>query len=125
MYYIQQTHENGCGFACLTMMLANIRNDKRWLFLSEDEKLMSYKDLIFEGNKYGLSLCGFKAVEKREIEKHRNFPMIVSLSSKVGENHAVVVVSIKNGVVDLLDPADKRKKMKLIDNVLMKCQLAS
>lgn len=117
MFYIQQTHQNGCGFACLKMMLANLRRNKKWLYLSEDEKSMSYKDMIFEGNKYGLSLCAFKANEKREIEKNKSFPMIVSLVAENGSFHAVVVMSIKKQKVTLLDPAVGPRKMNLLDFV--------
>ncbi len=114
MFYIQQTHENGCGFACLKMMLANIRNDKRFLFLPEKEKNpLTYKDLIAVAKQQGLNLCGFKVESKEEVSKHKTFPMILRISPQEGVFHAVLVTKIKNGSVYYLDPLEGKQIMKL------------
>ena len=52
MFYIHQTNDSGCGFACLKMMLANIRHDKKYLYMPDKkEKAMSYKEIISAASK--------------------------------------------------------------------------
>lgn len=106
MFYIQQTNENGCGFACLKILLANIRHDKRYLFLPEKEegKSYSYKELIELGNQNGCHLRGFRVDHKEEIVKHKVLPIIVSLTLKEGSYHAVLVHKINKKRVYILDP---------------------
>lgn len=105
MFYIQQTSEAGCGYACLKMVLANIRKDKKFLFLPEKENYsLSYKEIIALAKEQGLNLIGFKAIKKEDINKNDIFPIIVSFLSPEGGNHAVVVTNIRRGRVKVLDP---------------------
>lgn len=114
MFYIQQSHIYGCGFACLKMVLANIRNDERYLYLPEkSEKPMSYKQLIASAKQQGLHLCGFKVDNKEEILRNTIFPMIVTITPKEGENHAIIITKIRGKRVYILDPASDRRSMSL------------
>ena len=114
MFYIQQTHENGCGFACLKMMLANIRKDKRFLFLPEkEEKTYNYKELIGIAKQHGLKLSGFKVESKMEVTKQKIFPLILRISPEEGVYHAILLTKIKHGIVHYLDPAEGPLTMAL------------
>lgn len=113
MFYIQQTHENGCGIACLKMVLSNIRKDKRYLFLNEsEEKQSSYKEIIALAKSHGLFLCGFRVNRKDELLKQRIFPVIVTIVPEEGVNHSVVITKINRFYVKILDPEKGQIYMK-------------
>lgn len=105
MYFIQQSNDSDCGFACLKMILAIKNKDKNYLYLfcpDIEHKNYSYKELIDLAKQNGLSLNGYRFTNKLEIKKEKNFPFIASIRNA---NHAVVIKSIKMGRVKIYDPS--------------------
>lgn len=114
MFYIQQSSESGCGTASLKMLLANLRKDKRYLFIPEKEgKATSYKEIISLAKKEGLFLNGFRLDRKEEIIKNDNWPLIATIVPEEGLNHSVVVLTANPFYVKFLDPVKGPVKMKL------------
>lgn len=106
MFYIPQTSQNDCGYACLKMILAEIHSDNNYLYLpcKEKNKPYSYQELVEIAKKYNTYLVGFKVEEKIEIIKNTFYPLIVSLKGKNGVGHAVIVQKINKRNVKIKDP---------------------
>ena len=117
MFYIPQTQKDDCGFTCLKMMLANLNNDKNYLFLPQenDHGPYSYSDLIAIAQKYGLNLQGIQTTEKSTLSNHKAFPFIASVTLPNGALHAVLVMKVNRDKVIYLDPRKGKVKMKLND----------
>ena len=106
MYYVPQIQKDDCGFACVKMLLANVQKDQNYLFLPQDEKHgpYSYQDLIEIAQKHGIVLNGYSVEDKLTIKEHKKFPIIVTLNTKSGGSHAVLVYKVSLGRVYYLDP---------------------
>ena len=76
MYYIPQVTKSGCGFTCLKMLLAIVRKDERYLYLSEDEShsSYSYQDLLEIAQRYEVTLTGIKYPDKSDLRHLRISP---------------------------------------------------
>ena len=67
MFYISQLNESDCGFASLKMLLANLYQERDYLFIKQDEEHgpYSYFDLIKIAQNYNVTLEGFKFKNKQ------------------------------------------------------------
>lgn len=113
MFYIAQSGEHDCAFACLAMMLANYHKDRNYLFLQHEDKLYSFKDLIKIAAQYDLNLEGAKFTNEMEILKNKTWPIIVILEEKENVKHAVLITKISRRKVYLFDPAQGKRKLEL------------
>lgn len=104
-YLISQIDHNDCGFTCLKILLANINNDKEYLFLKSEHpnKAYSFKELIAIANNYDLTLNGFRVIDKNEIVHNTNYPLIVTLDKEEGK-HAVILTKIIKNKAIIIDP---------------------
>lgn len=121
MFYIHQNDAGDCGYACVKMLLANLNNDKNYLYLSSPKarnSTFTYKELIYHANKYGTELSGYKVEDKQELHNANNFPMLISLYGK-RFRHMVYVYKRKKNVLYYLDP-DKGKCKTKIDELIEK-----
>lgn len=106
MFYISQTSQNDCGFACLKMLLATLHEDRNYLYLPNREKdrPLSYARISDLAKKYGVELLGIKVEEKEEIRKNDRFPFLVTLKSSEEVSHAVLVTQLTRHRVKIMDP---------------------
>ncbi|MCR5505663.1 MAG: hypothetical protein K6F07_01545 [Bacilli bacterium] len=114
MFFIPQIQKDDCGMAALKMLLAEVHQDRNYLFVPQDENHgpYSYGDLIEIARIYHVELEGFSADNKKDIKGEKSFPMIVTLVFK-GAMHAVVVYKIKGHTVYYLDPIEGKKALSL------------
>ena len=117
MYYIPQIQKDDCGFACLKIVLANLHNDKNYLFLPQDEShgFYSFTDLIKIGKEYGVTFTPFRATERATIVNGAKFPLIAVIVAKNEARHAVVVTKAKGKKVQYLDPRKGTVNCSLMD----------
>lgn len=115
MFYISQTQKDDCGFACLKMLLANIHNDKNYLFLSQKENhgFYSYADLLEIAKGHGVTLSAIRVTEKSTVTSCQHLPFIATIHLQNGANHAVLVVKVTAKAVTYLDPRRGKVKIKL------------
>lgn len=112
MFFIQQANNYDCGFTCLKILLANIHHDRNYLFLLNPFKEdVSFLELMTEASKYGVSLNALKAVNKEEIRKFNDFPIIARMKIN-NMYHAVYVYKRSKKYIYYYDP--KRDKKKLL-----------
>ena len=106
MFYVPQIRNDDCALACLKMLLIKFHDDINYQYLKVDERksCYSYKELIDIAETNCMSLEGIKVVNKLDIAKADNLPMIVTLENKDGTKHAVVVEKVLFGRVHILDP---------------------
>ena len=107
MYYIPQVTKGGCGFTCLKMLLATVRNDERYLYLKEDESRQnySYQDLLEIAMRFNVTLTGMKFPEKSDLRHFKNFPVILTVQRENQTPHAVLATKIKGHRIKISDPA--------------------
>lgn len=115
MYYVPQLSELDCGIACLKMLLAHFNHDERYLFMPVDENhgKYSYRDLEAIGAKNGITLKGFKVLDKTELLSNNKGPVIVRLKTTDKMGHAVVVSKINRRRAHILDPHMGEYNMRL------------
>ena len=113
MIYMPQITQNDCGIACVKMLLADLNDDKNYLFLPFKEKKTNYSFLEIKdfAKHYGLYLEGFKVEDKEDFLKNEQFPLIVSLISKDDGHHAVIVTKIHKKTVYIMDPLVGERRM--------------
>lgn len=106
MFYVPQSGTLDCGFACLKMILANALKDKQYLHLPCDENhgVYSYRDLEKIAMDNGVTLCGFKVGDKRELLKCTHFPIIIRIKADTALRHAVVVTKVTKKKAWIYDP---------------------
>ena len=106
MQFIPQISPYGCGFACLKMVLSITFKNEDYLYLheNEDSKVLSFKEIVDEGKKYGLYLDGYKIDDKKDIKDCKIFPFIASYKPGSNIAHAVVVTNICFNRVFISDP---------------------
>lgn len=75
MYYIPQITTNDCLFTTFKILLANIKNDERYLYLPEDEKRGPYSlfEIIEKGKTFGVELLGFEADDKKQLKGFEDY----------------------------------------------------
>ena len=85
--FIYQGNNFDCGYASLKMLLANVHNDKNYLYLSNEKKDESYSlsDLVNIGKKYGVNLIG-KEMDYEfflsKVKQKKKFLVFVSITTK-------------------------------------------
>ena len=106
MQYIPQITSEGCGSACLKMLLAIVQKDERYLYLNEDEGHgpYSYQDLLDIAKRYGVTLIGIKIEDKDDLSHLTNFPMIITMVNADETTHAVLLSQRKGKRVKVHDP---------------------
>ena len=116
MFYISQLNESDCGFASLKMLLANVYQERDYLFIKQDEERGpdSYFDLIKIAQNYNVTLEGFKFKNKQTFKDWDDFPVIVTIQ-RSGLNHAVTILKKKKNKLFVLDPDSSPKWVKLKD----------
>ena len=132
MFYVPQIQKDDCGIAALKMMLADVHQDRNYLFIPQDEEhgLYSYEDLSKIARRYNVELEGFSVESVSEIEKGCDYPFIATIVTKSGGNHAVYVAKVKKRSVILLDPLEGKmtislgKFMQIWDGSLLKVKNA-
>lgn len=107
MYYIPQVTKNGCGFACLKMLLAIAHHDERYLYIREDENhsFYSYQDLLEIAQRYEVTLVGRKYTDKSDLRHFRDFPLILTVTGENQSSHAVLAVARRGKHIKIQDPA--------------------
>lgn len=107
MQYIPQITVEGCGIACLKMLLAIVQKDEDYLYLDEDEKHgpYSYKDLLVIAQRYDVTLIGVKIEDKDDLSHINEFPMILTVVNKDESTHAVLISKRIGNRVKVHDPA--------------------
>lgn len=116
MFYIAQLNESDCGFASLKMLLANLYEERDYLFIKQDEEHgpYSYFDLIKIARNYNVKLEGFKFKNKHTFKDWVEFPVIVTIE-RSGLNHAVTIIKKKRNKLLILDPDSSPKWVKIKD----------
>ena len=106
MFYVPQIRNDDCGVACVKMLLVKFHKDSNYQFLKVDERKggYSYHDLIKIAAENSLSLEGIKVVDKTDIVKANNLPLIVTLVEKDERKHTVVVEKAMFSRVKVVDP---------------------
>ena len=106
MYYIPQVTKSGCGFSCLKMLLAIVRKDERYLYLSEDEShgAYSYQDLLEVAQRYEVTLTGRKYPDKNDLRHLKEFPVILTIQRENQSPHAVLATKIRGSRIKISDP---------------------
>lgn len=107
MLYIPQITKEGCGIACLKMLLAIVQKDENYLYLDEDEKhgAYSYKDLSLIAERYGVTLIGIKIEDKDDLNHFKEFPMILTIVNPDETSHAILISKRKGNRVKVHNPA--------------------
>lgn len=115
MFYIPQTQKDDCGFACLKMMLANINNDRNYLFLPQDDGHgpYTYAQIMEIAKLYGVNLSAVRATEKGTLGSCEHSPFIATVDLNNGAKHAVLVTKTSSKSVSYLDPRRGKCKMKM------------
>ena len=106
MYYIPQVTKSGCGFSCLKMLLAIVRKDERYLYLSEDEShgSYSYQDLLEVAQRYEVTLTGRKYPDKGDLRHNKDFPLILTITRENQAPHAVLATKMRGNRIRISDP---------------------
>ena len=106
MYYIPQVTKSGCGFTCLKMLLAIVRKDERYLYLSENEShgSYSYQDLLEIAQRYNVTLIGRKYPDKSDLRHFKDFPIILTVERENQSPHAVLAIKIRGNRIKISDP---------------------
>lgn len=91
-YFCYQLQDDDCGFACLKMLLANINNDKNYLYLQnyKDKGNYTFFELIKIANLYGVNLKGYKGKMDSKIKTP-----FICLIKGLNNNHYIIVYSNK------------------------------
>lgn len=105
MYYISQMTSNDCLFTAFKILLANVKDDERYLYLKEDENHGHYSffEIIEKGKQYGLDMFGFESEEKAELKNCKTVPLILNLKKGESVLHSVYVYKITKHFVYYLD----------------------
>ena len=121
MFYVPQIQEDDCGFASLKMMLANIYDDRNYLYLPQDENhgRYSYEDLKAIAEQYGLSVEGYKINKKETLPENEHYPFIATIDLGGNSAHAVLVYAVNHRHVSYLDPNIGKKKCGLAKFISM------
>lgn len=110
MYFISQSGQSDCAFACLCMMLANYHHDRNYLFLPHEDRPYNYREIISEAGKYNLKLLGIRIANYDELQKNSKYPLVVSINLKNGARHSVLLLKAGKKHVLYYDPANGKKK---------------
>ncbi len=110
-YYCLQLNDYDCGYAVIKMLLANINNDKNYLFMKENITKKSYSLLELKkiGEKYNLNLKGFEVKDFKLVNK---FPFIALININK-QNHYVLVNKITKNYIYYFDPKLKKQKVEI------------
>ena len=119
MYYIPQVTKSDCGFTCLKMLLAIVRKDERYLYLSEDEShgSYSYQQLLEIAQRYEVTLTGRKYPDKSDLRHLKEFPAILTVVRENQSPHAVLATKIRGNRIKISDP-NKGTYWKSIDKFI-------
>ncbi|MCQ2087248.1 MAG: cysteine peptidase family C39 domain-containing protein [Bacilli bacterium] len=115
MYYIPQITTNDCLFTAFKILLANIKDDERYLYLQEEEKHGAYSllEIIEKAKTYGVTLLGFEATSKNELVQNDNYPIILNIKKENQGLHSVVVYKVTSKYVYYLDSNSGKVKLSL------------
>lgn len=113
MYYIPQITTNDCLFTTFKILLANIKNDERYLYLPEDEKRGPYSlfEIIEKGKTFGVELLGFEADDKKQLKGFEDLPLILNIKRGNDGLHSVYVYKVSKRFVYFLDSDMGKIKM--------------
>lgn len=113
-FFINQTRNDDCGFACLKMLMAYTSKNEEFLYLpqnTERNRPYSLWDLLKLGNKFGFKLSCYNVSLKKETKKMLKLPILAVLH--VGNvSHCVMVTKIGRRTCSIYDPARNVYKMK-------------
>ena len=113
-YFIPQISQTDCGFACLKMLIAHLYEDRRALFIKQDENHGPYNmlELKEKGEEYGISLQGIEVTNKKSI-KEMSLPFIAVIKKRNDLYHYVLVTKVKWGTVYYSDPSEGESSTSL------------
>lgn len=112
--FAYQIQEKGCGIACIKTLLCLVSKNPEYRFLKEPEaskEAPSLEDLMDYGREEGMELFAFR-IPKEELDSISTFPCIL-LEEKERKTHMVVLLNVKKGKVQLFDPAEGKKVLKI------------
>ena len=114
MYYIPQITTNDCLFTAFKILLANVKDDERYLYLQEDEKHGPYSllEIIEKGKTFGVELFGFEAEDKNELRNCKSIPLILNIKVGPDSLHSVFVYKVSEHYVCYLDSDAGKVKMQ-------------
>lgn len=102
MKYIEQLTTSECGLACLAMIMSEYKVDCSMTKLRSQWQVgrdgLTFRDIKKIANYYGLNCKGIRTNDIKLVE----YPGIIYN----GENHFLVVKSVKNEVMTIFDPAN-------------------
>ena len=113
-YYIRQLGECDCGIASLKMLLANVYQNKDFLFYPQKNFNESYTlaELMKIARNEGVDLSAYRVIDKNEIYKLKNKQLLVILDEK-SSLHACHVKKINRQSIVLNDPKRGTIKIKM------------
>lgn len=115
---IYQGDEEGCGLACLRMLLVRLSKNPRYRYLTlESHPPYSLAELKKEASKQGLELSFKRALGKEDLYSNEKWPLILLLGPEK-DSHMVLALKSRGRKILILDPAEGkryRKKEEVFD----------
>ena len=112
MENIYQGDEEGCGLACLRMLLILVSRQKNYRYLTlEGHPPYSLEELKKAAGKEGLNLV-FKRVESKDnLYDNKNWPILLLLGEEA-DSHCVIALKARSDKILVQDPASGRHWLK-------------
>jgi predicted double-glycine peptidase len=109
---IYQGDEEGCGLACLRMLLSLVSHQKNYRYLTlEGHPPYSLEQLKKAAGKEGLTLV-FKRVESKDnLYQNSNWPLLLLLGEEA-DSHCVLARKCRRDKILINDPANGEKWVK-------------
>ena len=100
-FFIFQGNDHDCGFAALKMLLANISQDKSYLYIPKFKKKESYtlEDIEKIANSYGVKLGTYTCDDEYYDKLAKNSLTLID------SNHVVYISEINKTRITIFDPA--------------------
>lgn len=110
-YFIFQGNDHDCGFAALKMLLANISQDKSYLYIPKLNKKESYtlEDIEKIAKSYGVILASYKCDEDYYSKLSKNSLTLID------SNHVVYISEVSKTKIIIFDPSLGKVTLKKKD----------